>query len=429
LALLDSDEEYESDNYTFSPKAATDWKSKDAAILPAPSNETAIHCDLEREHGFQAFTGLDKVHPNPPPVRSPATGVPIYTSYMSQTKLNEEKHHYERIKEPNCTLGHDSGQRNTAREKVLDGRELCLLNMGGSLELGGMKDPREKFLDLMPSDRPQARMQTRVTKKRPFILSTTDTGDNTSTHHTLEPPNIRDEQSDMRNNVAEAPSGYETGKTSITEEEEIMDFETALNLLNMLPKTTPIQLSATAVTETLAMEMKLNTQTALSLDFEFIAQTILGTGSWVEEDTVALLRLEVEVDFEVYSINNDDLGILNDQLAPTYTTFCGNSTSKSTPQNNAGVNSSDSGSRGAQKSPPNGGERHRKHPSDGGDGAGDDEDPAHPKKVKTFNGTNRRFVCPFYIHDPAYFKTTKVHGQKYTLCAAGQGFADIARLK
>ncbi|KAE9381209.1 hypothetical protein N431DRAFT_457818 [Stipitochalara longipes BDJ] len=204
------------------------------------------------------------------------------------------------------------------------------------------------------------------------------------------------------------------------------DITTELYGLHLEPNTTtqPLILAAT----TLTAETKSAAETTTSLDFDLTAHSILGAGSWVEYDTHELLPLDVEGLYDVNSIGNELKAPEDQERNTTFTTCHGNSATGSTPQKDSGGSSSDSGSREPRQSPPNGG-GHHKHPSDGSNGPGEDDDPIQSKKAKTDNGTHRRFVCPFYIHDPSYFTTSLEHGQKYTLCANGMGFADIARLK
>ena len=169
-------------------------------------------------------------------------------------------------------------------------------------------------------------------------------------------------------------------------------------------------------------------ETTASFQFDLAAYSIIGVGSWIEYDTHDLQAWDIEVLEEVCSTEDQSKGLENQKQHTTFTTCHGNSAAGSTPQKDSGAGSSNSGSGGTNQIPPNGG-RHHKHPSDGSNGAGEDDDPTQSKKAKTDNGTHRRFVCPFYIHDPTYFRTSFDHGQRYTLCATGMGFADIARLK
>jgi hypothetical protein len=60
---------------------------------------------------------------------------------------------------------------------------------------------------------------------------------------------------------------------------------------------------------------------------------------------------------------------------------------------------------------------------DGGDG---NEDPKRPKSVPNSpTASAGRFACPFYKNNSQFYKADK----KYTICAVGEGFRDIARLK
>jgi len=180
--------------------------------------------------------------------------------------------------------------------------------------------------------------------------------------------------------------------------------------------------------DTLTADFECTTETTTSLEFDLGAYSIIGVGSWIEYDTHDLRPLDLDVFGEGYSIKDHLKGPEDQKQHPNFTSCHNNSAAGSTPQKDSGTSSSDFGSGETNQLPPNGG-RHHKHPSDGSDGAGEGDDPTQSKRARTESGTNRRFVCPFHIHDPAYFKTSSENGQKYTLCANGIGFPDIARVK
>jgi hypothetical protein len=478
LILVDSDEEYEPDNYTFSPNASTLWNSTEQANLPAASNRVARHCCTEPEYDCQASGSRGRELPNPPPADDTVPAYPkaILSSYApspSQNKRNDEynakapkdnRNTFQRLKYKILDTGPDmlcnepppmlvpassseyhqqydmhpqgtggplddgsDGQSITA-EKLLDGEKSNLLDPAEISENEPTEKPNcPKFP--LPVNRSQATMKCRPVDPVSIDLPAVYTNDEKSANRNLELGNLQHERKYLLDQVIDgAPSGFGFEKASKSEEEKI-----TVRLGGPdLQLTTTIQVS-TPVIELPSAELQSKSDTAASLGSDSMAHAIFGTGSWIEEDAHNLLiNLDVEGLCEVYAIGND-LGRLEDQFDPgsqaNFRACPANSSPGSTAQKNAGGNSSESGSRGTRQSPPNGGGRHRKHASEGGDGEGEEDDPSQYKKAKTVNGTNRRFVCPFYVHDPAYFKTSEEHGQKYTLCAAGQGFADIARVK
>jgi hypothetical protein len=178
-----------------------------------------------------------------------------------------------------------------------------------------------------------------------------------------------------------------------------------------------------------ATKVKFEAKRAASVDFDQASHSTFGIGSWVENEPRHLRSLDVDGPHEV-RLWQTDFGMLEDLFAPgwqaAFRTCQGNSTSGSASQ---GANSFEAGSHGSRQSPPNNAYSHRKHPSDGGDGPGEEDDPVQSKKARTENETNRRFVCPFYVHDPTYFCTNLENGQKYIRCGAGPGYIDIRSLK
>jgi len=179
----------------------------------------------------------------------------------------------------------------------------------------------------------------------------------------------------------------------------------------------------------LAMKVKSEVKRAASVDFDHASHSTFGVGAWVENEPYHLRSLDVDGPHEI-CLWQTDFGMLEALFAPgwqaAFRTCQGNSTSGSASQ---GANSFEAGSHESRQSPPNNGNSHRKHPSDGGDGPGEDDDPIQSKKARTENETKRRFVCPFHVHDPTYFCTSLENGQKYTHCAAGNGYPNIPRLK
>jgi hypothetical protein len=478
LTLVDSDEEYEPDNYTFSPNASTLWNSTEQTNLPAESSKAARHYCTGPEYDRQALGSHGRVLPNPPQVDDTVPAYPkaILSNYAPSPSQNKRNNEY------NAMAPKDN--RNTSqrqKDKILDTGPDMLCNepspmlvpasssgyhqqygmhiqeTGGPLDGGSDSEritaeklpdgEKPKLLDLaeisdneptkkpncpkfpLPLDHSQATMKCRLVDPVSIDLPAIYASDEKSANHNLEPGNPQHEQKYLLDQIRDgAPSGFGFEKASKSGEEKIMVRLGGPDL----QLTTTIQVS-TPVIEFPSAELQSKSGTAASLGLDSMAHAIFGTGSWIEEDAHNLLiNLDVEGLCEVYAIGNH-LGTLEDQFDPglqaNFRACPANSSPGSTAQKNSGGNSSESGSRGTRQSPPNGGGRHRKHASEGGDGEGEEDDPGQYKKAKTVNGTNRRFVCPFYFHDPVYFKTSEEHGQKYTLCAAGQGFADIARLK
>jgi hypothetical protein len=476
LTLVDSDEEYEPVNYTFSPNASTLWNSTEQANLRAASNKVARHCCPEPEYDRQASGSRGRVLPNPPPADDTVPAYPKailsnYATSPSQNKRNNEynakapkdnRNTFQRQKDKILDTGPDmlcnepppmlvpassseyhqqygmhiqetggplddgsDGER-IAAEKLPDEQKLNLLGLAETSENEPPEKPNcPKFP--LPLDRSPASMKCRPVDLVSIDLPAIYTSDEKSANSNLELGNLQHEQKYLLDqNRGGAPSGFGFEK-AIKSEEEKITVELGGPDLQL---TTTIQVS-TPVIELPSAELQSKFDTTTSLGFDSTAHAIFGTGSWIEDDHNLLINLDVEGLCEVYAIGND-LGRLEDQFNPgSQANFraCPANSSLGSAAQNAGGNSSESGSRGTRQSPPNGGGRHRKHVSEGGDGEGEEDDPGQYKKAKTVNGTNRRFVCPFYLHDPAYFMTSEEHGQKYTLCAAGRGFADIARLK
>ncbi|PMD19681.1 hypothetical protein NA56DRAFT_197221 [Hyaloscypha hepaticicola] len=179
----------------------------------------------------------------------------------------------------------------------------------------------------------------------------------------------------------------------------------------------------------LATKVKSEVKKAASVDFDHASHSTFGIGSWIENEPRHLRSSDIDGPHEV-CLRQTNFGMLEDLFAPgwhaAFRACPGYPASGSGSQRG---NSFEAGSPGSRQSPPNGGNSHRKHPSDGGDGPGEEDDPVQSKKAKTENETNRRLICPFNVHDPTYFRTSIENGQKYITCAAGKGFPDIPRLK
>ncbi len=219
---------------------------------------------------------------------------------------------------------------------------------------------------------------------------------------------------------------------TVTGEEKAGEFheESFLSALDELRISSTVckQVSISAE-NALASNVKSEAKGAASVDFDHACNSTFGIGSWVENEPRHLRSLDVDGPHEL-CLWQTDFGMLEDLFAPAwqakFRTCPGNPASGSGSQRG---NFFEVGSHGSRQSPPNSSNSHRKHPSDGGDGPGEGDDPVQSKKAKTENETNRRFVCPFHVHDPTYFRTSMDNGQKYIQCAAGNGYADIARLK
>jgi hypothetical protein len=179
----------------------------------------------------------------------------------------------------------------------------------------------------------------------------------------------------------------------------------------------------------LVTRVKSKAKRAAYVDLDHASDSTFGIGSWIGNESRHLRSSDVDGPHEV-CLWQTDFGMLEDLFAPgwqaKFRTCPENSASGSGSQRG---NSFEAGSHGSRQSPPNSGNRHRKHPSVGGDGPGEEDDPVQSKKAKTENETNRRFVCPFHVHDPTYFRTSTENGKKYTNCGAGQGYIDIRSLK
>lgn len=478
---MDSDEEYESENYTLSPMISTGCRSTEQANLPAPSIEAdryrAVKPDYNPEIcGSRARVLLnsrpadDTIATHPTSTVSGCTtsqlkniGQHIYPSRASiddrttfqrlkdevldtgqyvtgngappqtPTSISSLGYHQKysmRMQESHLPLDGGSDVQSVITERPLDGRKSSLLDLAGSSGYGHMENPEENCLEFSQSlDPSQAEIKYTPLHQMPFGLATADISAGNAANHTLQPPKLEHEEKDLPRQIAdETRSSYGDGKAGESDEKEIIAVLRGLNFQSM----TTIQVSTSDI-EPASTKTTPKSERTPSPDFDPMAHAFLGIGSWIKEDAHDILvNVDVEGLCDFYSTGND-LGTLEDQFDPgwqvTFRTCPGDSTSGSTPQKNSCGNSSEYGSHGTRQSPPNDGGRHRKHASDGGDGAGEEDDPVQPKRPKMVNGTQKRLICPFYIHDPAYFQTSEENGQKYTICAAGQGFADISRLK
>jgi hypothetical protein len=219
---------------------------------------------------------------------------------------------------------------------------------------------------------------------------------------------------------------------TLSGEEKVEEFheESFISALDELRISSTVSTQASVPADkALATKVKSEVKRAASVDFDHASQSTFGVGAWVENEPHHLRSLDVDGPHEV-CLWQTDFGMLENLFAPgweaAFRTCQGNSTSGTASQ---GANSFEAGSHGSRQSPPNNGNSHRKHPSDGGDGPGEEDDPIQSKKARTENETNRRFVCPFHVHAPTYFCTSLENGQKYIRCGAGPGYIDIRSLK
>ncbi len=430
--LADIDEEYETGDYTFSAETPTK-ESSTQVKLPASSNVDFFYQGTGSQDCSQVPEGSDNILDGP---HSADYFGHVYAASslcggFPRAKMDplEENTQYPRVS--HVPLDDDIGRRMIVGEKFQDRQWLSLLSMGGTSRDEPKQRPSENSpeLDLLV-DRHETQLRSPSEKSKSVASGIVH----------AEAASVDEEPLSSQHWYGQnkLPSHCNTpmlddggdGKVTEAAAEEIT---AALDRIDLESKIS-CSISALSIgTEPVSAESKSKYPKAADMDLQMMAHSVFGTGFWIEEDGNDLSNLDVEGLCEVYTTSNE-LGPpedqLSDKLKSTFRNCNGDSgASGSSPKQASGGTSGRSGSCGIRQSASNGGSRHQKRLSEGGGVPEDEDDPDPSKKARIDKDWARRFVCPFYVNNPQYFRTSIEHGSKYMVCAAGIGFPDIARLK
>jgi hypothetical protein len=434
LTLAEIDEEYEFNDYTFSSEASTRETLARQPVFSASSNEGISYQGVASRNDPQASDNSTGFLLNLHSVDDIKGVYPASRAYGYIPKAELDPHEEDKlhIQDPQRPLGHGLDGCIIASEILREAKSLDSPNLDGKSR-DESKERRQGSIPAieLPVDQRESEVRDHPENSESFDLKITNGVEQAAEEKPARPKHHYEQKNSPNHGIAPTSSN---DRAEEVRKPGAGDITAALDMLNLESKITASLPASHISTEPPSAELNTKPPQGANLDFKLMAHAVFGTGFWIEEDGNDLSNLDVEGLCEVYSMNND-LGPLEGRFSDGWKSALRNCQGDSGPsgsgsEKTSGGTPGESGSRGVRQSPSSGGGRHHKRPSEGGDGLEDEDDPSDPsKKAKLDKVSTRRFVCPFYVNDPQYFRTTLEHGRKYMVCAAGIGFLDITRLK